>query len=86
MDHEDRLDEVGSRQLVLTDELPQGSRAPSTTRPVGRREGHLRRLEGGGTARNLKWRPQGPRWHVLCLLLTQNPFPGFHVLIEEALP
>ena len=57
MDHEDRLDEIGSRQLVFPDELPQGSRTPPTARPVGRREGHIRRLERGETTRNLKWRP-----------------------------
>ena len=55
MDHKDRLDEVGSRQLVFTDELPQGSRTPPTARPVGRREWHIRRLERGGTTRNRKW-------------------------------
>jgi hypothetical protein len=59
MDDKDWLDEVGSRQLVFTDELPQGSRTPPPAGPVGRKEGHIRRLERGGTTRNRKWRPEG---------------------------
>jgi len=56
VNHEDRLDEVGGRQLVLAHQLPQHGRAAPASGPVSRRrrEGHLRRLESEKPARNGK--------------------------------
>src|SRR3954464_1769208 len=57
MSHEQGLDEIGGRELVLPDEAAHGWSKPAAAGPVERGKGHKGRLESGKPPRNQRGMP-----------------------------